>query len=82
MLSGDLPYYQRREVLAKFCRGGAKFLVTTNVLSRGIDIPNVAIVINFDLHLSGQGAPDGKTYLNRCGRAGRFGKNAIIFYSK
>lgn len=54
-----------------------KVLVTTNVLSRGIDIEQVTIVVNFDLPVDQAGDADCETYLHRIGRTGRFGKNGI-----
>jgi ATP-dependent RNA helicase DDX19/DBP5 len=52
-------------------------LITTNVLARGIDIPQVMLVINYDLPLTAAGTPDTETYLHRIGRSGRFGKRGI-----
>jgi len=44
-----------------------KLILSTNLLSRGVDLPEVALVVNYDL-------PDNpQDYLHRIGRAGRFG---------
>ncbi|XP_055526267.1 DEAD-box helicase Dbp80 [Wyeomyia smithii] len=77
VLSGDLTVEQRLAVLDRFRAGLEKVLITTNVLSRGIDVEQVTIVVNFDLPMDQQGRADCETYLHRIGRTGRFGKNGI-----
>lgn len=77
VLSGDLTVEQRLAVLDRFRAGLEKVLITTNVLSRGIDIEQVTIVVNFDLPMDANGQPDCETYLHRIGRTGRFGKHGI-----
>ena len=52
-------------------------MVTTNVCSRGIDVEQVTLVVNFDLPVDMQGRPDCETYLHRIGRTGRFGKSGV-----
>lgn len=77
VLSGELSVEQRLAVLDRFRAGLEKVLITTNVLSRGIDIEQVTIVVNFDLPVDQSGRADCETYLHRIGRTGRFGKNGI-----
>ncbi|XP_041565723.1 DEAD-box helicase Dbp80 isoform X2 [Drosophila elegans] len=77
VLSGDLTVEQRLAVLDRFRSGLEKVLITTNVLSRGIDIEQVTIVVNFDLPVDVRGNADCETYLHRIGRTGRFGKSGI-----
>ncbi|ALC43121.1 Dbp80 [Drosophila busckii] len=77
VLSGDLTVEQRLAVLDRFRSGQEKVLITTNVLSRGIDIEQVTIVVNFDLPVDLRGNADCETYLHRIGRTGRFGKSGI-----
>ncbi|XP_043064414.1 DEAD-box helicase Dbp80 isoform X2 [Drosophila ficusphila] len=77
VLSGDLTVEQRLAVLDRFRSGLEKVLITTNVLSRGIDIEQVTIVVNFDLPVDVVGNADCETYLHRIGRTGRFGKSGI-----
>lgn len=60
-------------VLDRFRAGLEKVLITTNVLSRGIDVEQVTIVVNFDLPVDLEGKADCETYLHRIGRTGRFG---------
>ncbi|KAK7793399.1 hypothetical protein R5R35_014306 [Gryllus longicercus] len=77
LLSGDLTVEQRIAVLDRFRDGKEKVLITTNVLSRGIDIEQVTIVVNFDLPMTVNRKADCETYLHRIGRTGRFGKAGI-----
>lgn len=74
VLSGELTVSQRLAVLDRYRAGLEKVLITTNVLSRGIDIEQVTIVVNFDLPVDFNGDADCETYLHRIGRTGRFGK--------
>lgn len=58
---------QRKAALSDFKRGRANVLVATDVLARGIDIPEVGYVVNYDL-------PDmAEDYIHRIGRTGRAG---------
>jgi len=77
LLSGELSTDQRMSVLDRYRDGLEKILITTNVLSRGIDIEQVTIVVNFDLPVDVNGAADCETYLHRIGRTGRFGKHGL-----
>merc|ERR1712241_779053 len=77
LLSGELSIDQRIQVLDRFRDGLEKILITTNVLSRGIDIEQVTIVVNFDLPVDVNGDADCETYLHRIGRTGRFGKHGL-----
>ncbi|XP_017784748.1 PREDICTED: DEAD-box helicase Dbp80 [Nicrophorus vespilloides] len=77
LLSGELSVEQRIAVLDRYRSGKEKVLITTNVLSRGIDVEQVTIVVNFDLPVNVHGDADCETYLHRIGRTGRFGKHGI-----
>lgn len=77
LLSGELTVEQRIAVLDRFRDGKEKVLITTNVLSRGIDIEQVTIVVNFDMPVDAQKRADCETYLHRIGRTGRFGKTGL-----
>lgn len=71
---------QRDQIIDNFRRGGSRVLISTNVLARGIDVPEVDLVINFDVpFISDRGfkEPDFATYLHRIGRTGRFGTDGI-----
>ena len=77
LLSGELGPDERINVLDRYRKSMEKILITTNVLSRGIDIEQVTIVVNFDLPVDKTGAADCETYLHRIGRTGRFGKHGL-----
>ena len=57
----------RNKVFHNFRRGGTRHLVSTDLFTRGIDVPTVNVVINFDF------PGKAETYLHRIGRSGRFG---------
>ncbi|KAH7915009.1 DEAD-domain-containing protein [Hygrophoropsis aurantiaca] len=74
-LHGKLSQSQRLGALNKFKTGGRKILVATDVASRGLDLPSVDVVINFDI------PTHSKDYIHRVGRtarAGRSGKSITI----
>ncbi|XP_041972881.1 DEAD-box helicase Dbp80 [Aricia agestis] len=77
VLSGELAVEQRIAVLDRFRAGLEKVLITTNVLSRGIDVEQVTLVVNFDMPMDINRKADCETYLHRIGRTGRFGKAGI-----
>lgn len=66
---------QRREALEGFKRSKYRVLVATDIAARGIDVKNIAIVVNFDL------PEQSEDYVHRIGRTGRAGKSgkAISF---
>ncbi|MGN6257112.1 MAG: DEAD/DEAH box helicase [Solirubrobacterales bacterium] len=67
-MHGDKSQGQRERALARFERGDVMTLVATDVAARGIDVPDVAHVINYD-------APgDREAYVHRVGRTGRAGR--------
>ncbi|HET8565942.1 MAG TPA: DEAD/DEAH box helicase [Solirubrobacterales bacterium] len=67
-MHGDKSQGQRERALARFESGAVVTLVATDVAARGIDIPDVARVINYD-------APaDREAYVHRIGRTGRAGR--------
>ena len=70
----------RDKIMQQFRQGVTKVLIATDVLARGIDVPAVTLVINYELPVQweqgvryDQRAVDGETYLHRVGRTGRFG---------
>jgi ATP-dependent RNA helicase DeaD len=67
VIHGDLTQSQRERALADFRRGRIKFLVATDVASRGLDIDGVTHVINYDV------PNDPLLYFHRIGRTGRAG---------
>eukprot|EP01113_Clastostelium_recurvatum_P016930 TRINITY_DN1983_c0_g1_i3.p1 TRINITY_DN1983_c0_g1~~TRINITY_DN1983_c0_g1_i3.p1 ORF type:complete len:251 (-),score=61.41 TRINITY_DN1983_c0_g1_i3:40-792(-) len=73
----DIAVEERDRVIDLFRSGGTKVLIATNLLARGIDIPQVSLVINYDLPVNEHAQPDPHTYLHRVGRSGRFGRNGL-----
>ena len=78
---GEMSAEERDEMMGKFRRGEVNVFITTNLLARGIDVPEVEIVINYDVPVEhgfkGARKGDPETYLHRIGRAGRFGAKGI-----
>ncbi|MES2272961.1 MAG: DEAD/DEAH box helicase [Chlamydiota bacterium] len=70
-LHGDMNQRQRTRTVAQLRKGDIRILVATDVAARGIDIPTISHVINFDLP---QSAED---YVHRIGRTGRAGASGI-----
>merc|ERR1712113_17516 len=77
-MSADLKQYERSEVIRKYKEGGLKLVVTTDVMARGLDIPNITHVLVYDCY---GGIDD---YVHRIGRTSRGlggpGGQALIFY--
>ena len=69
---------EREEAFRTFRTGAVRVLISSNVTSRGIDIQQVSVVINFDIPRSVN------IYLHRIGRSGRWGRkgNAINFITR
>ena len=68
MLSGDLSQAKREQVTKKFKRHDIDFLIATDVAARGLDIPNVSHVFNYDVPQWSE------VYVHRIGRTSRMGK--------
>ena len=74
-LSGDVPQAKRERLLGKFQKGEIEILVATDVAARGLHIPDVSHVFNYDL------PHDAEDYVHRVGRTARLGAegDAISF---
>jgi ATP-dependent RNA helicase DeaD len=70
-LHGDLSQAQRDRVMRRFRTGQADILIATDVAARGLDIPDVSHVINYDI------PGDPEAYVHRIGRTGRAGKTGV-----
>jgi ATP-dependent RNA helicase SrmB len=70
-LEGEMVQAKRNEAILRLTDGRVNVLVATDVAARGIDIPDVSHVFNFDMPRSGD------TYLHRIGRTGRAGRKGI-----
>jgi ATP-dependent RNA helicase RhlB len=75
VLSGDVPQNKRQSLLQKFADGELPVLVATDVAARGLHIPDVSHVFNYDL------PQDAEDYVHRIGRTARAGASgkAISF---
>ncbi|CAM8979712.1 unnamed protein product [Rhodiola kirilowii] len=71
-LHGDITQYQRERTLNAFRVGRFSVLVATNVAARGLDIPNVDLVIHYEL------PNDAETFVHRSGRTGRAGNEGTV----
>lgn len=74
-LNGDIPQNQRKQTVSNLKQGKTDIVVATDVAARGIDIPRLSYVINYDM------PHDVETYIHRIGRTGRAGREgeAILF---
>ena len=71
---------ERDEYIEKFRKGEINTIITTNLLSRGFDMHEIKLVINFDVPIQTNDGiiyPDYESYMHRIGRAGRFGDTGI-----
>ena len=75
LLSGDVPQEKRQKLLNDFQENRVQLLIATDVAARGLHIPDVSHVINYDL------PQDVEDYVHRIGRTARFGASgeAISF---
>lgn len=70
-IHGDKSQNQREKALQSFKAHSLKILVATDLASRGIDVKELDLVINFDM------PADGETYVHRIGRTGRAGREGV-----
>ena len=71
-LHGDIEQRDRDEVLVRFANRSCSVLVASDVAARGLDIKDLAAVINYEL------PPDPDIYLHRIGRTGRAGRGGLV----
>src|SRR5690606_698824 len=76
-LNGAIPQAQREKTVARLREGRFDLLIATDVVARGLDVPRISHVINYDM------PADTEAYVHRIGRTGRAGRNgeAILFVS-
>lgn len=72
-LIGDLPQKKRLQILNDFKAGSLTMLVATDVAARGIDVDDLAMVINYDL------PNEAENYVHRIGRTARAGKSGKAY---
>ena len=71
LLSGDVPQKKRESLLKRFQEGEYAFLVATDVAARGLHVPEVSHVFNYDL------PQDQEDYVHRIGRTARAGASGV-----
>jgi ATP-dependent RNA helicase DeaD len=67
-LNGDMNQAQRERCIDQMKSGKSSILVATDVVARGLDIPRISLVVNYDL------PGDNEAYVHRIGRTGRAGR--------
>ncbi len=73
VLSGDVPQDKRQRLLNDFQEDRVNLMIATDVAARGLHIPAVSHVINYDL------PQDAEDYVHRIGRTARFGATGVAF---
>jgi superfamily II DNA/RNA helicase len=71
LLHGDMMQREREDIMQEFRKGEKRILITTDILSRGIDIQQVSLVINYDMPKYSQ------NYIHRIGRSGRYARKGV-----
>lgn len=70
-IHGQMRQEERKKIMQEFRSASSRILISTDLLSRGIDVQPVEVVVNFDL-------PGKKeSYIHKVGRSGRFGRRGI-----
>uniref|UniRef100_A0A8C7NMI2 RNA helicase n=1 Tax=Oncorhynchus mykiss TaxID=8022 RepID=A0A8C7NMI2_ONCMY len=73
LLHGDMDQSERNKVIADFKKKSLPVLVATDVAARGLDIPSIRTVVNYDV------ARDIDTHTHRIGRTGRAGEKGVAY---
>ena len=71
MIHGNLMTNERELIMNQFRQGEIRILLSTDLLSRGIDVQQLSLVINYDLPIQKE------TYIHRIGRSGRYGRKGV-----
>ncbi len=72
-IDSSMPQKERSRIMREFRNGTCRILITTNLLSRGIDVQGVNLVINYDL----PNPNNIESYVHRIGRCGRYGRKGV-----
>ena len=70
-ITGDRTHEERKEIMEQFRSGSIRILISSDLLSRGIDVQQLSLVINYDI------PRDKETYIHRIGRSGRYGRKGV-----
>lgn len=68
---GEMLQEERNKIMESFRSGEIRILITTDILSRGIDVQQVSLVINYDI------PREEEKYIHRIGRSGRMGRKGV-----
>lgn len=70
-IHGEMSQDERNKIMEEFRSGQSRILISTDLLSRGIDVQQVSLVINYDI-------PNNiESYIHRIGRSGRYGRKGV-----
>lgn len=81
-LHGDRPQWERTKVINAFKDDTLRMLIATDVAARGLDVKDVAVVVNYDMPAGVNAVEDYVHRIGRTGRAGRKGEAYTFFTSK
>ena len=70
-IHSKMPQSDRNKIMRNFRDGHSRLLISTDLLSRGIDVQGVSLVINYDIPYNRE------SYIHRIGRSGRYGRKGI-----
>ena len=70
-IHGEMSQTERNTIMENFRNGSSRILISTDLLSRGIDVQQVSLVINYDV------PNNPESYIHRIGRSGRFGRKGV-----
>ena len=70
-IHGEMDPTERKKRMNEFRTGNVRVMISTDLLSRGIDVQQVSLVINYEL------PTEKESYIHRMGRAGRFGRKGV-----
>ncbi|CDS35664.1 DEAD box ATP dependent RNA helicase [Echinococcus multilocularis] len=71
VIHGDMVQKEREEIMRNFCSSESRVLITTDLLTRGMDVQQVPMAINYEL-------PNNRElYIHCIGRLGRFGRKGV-----
>ena len=70
-IHSNMKSEERKDVMKQFREGNLRVIIATDIISRGIDVQQVSIVINYDIPALKD------VYIHRIGRSGRFGRKGV-----
>jgi translation initiation factor 4A len=73
LIHGDMDAQARGDRMLEFRKGATRVMISTDLLSRGIDVQQISSVINYDI----PSLTSKETYIHRIGRSGRFGRKGV-----